>query len=103
MTGSLNQKNISVINKFDFKIAYLEIFIKTKSYFSDPSGNNPLLRNDKLKLFPDAPKSLNYWLGFRIISKYVEKHGTDSWKDIYNLTAKEVLEKSDYEKYIEKL
>lgn len=80
-----------------------EIFLKTKSYFSDPSGNNPLLRNDKLKLFPDAPKSLNYWLGFRIISKYVEKHGTDSWKDIYNLTAKEVLEKSDYEKYIEKL
>jgi hypothetical protein len=80
-----------------------EIFIKTKSYFSDSSGNNPLLRNDKLKLFPDAPKSLNYWLGFRIISKYVEKYGKDSWKHIYELTAKEVLEKSDYEKYIEKL
>ncbi|WP_300669669.1 DUF2268 domain-containing putative Zn-dependent protease [Soonwooa sp.] len=80
-----------------------EIFTKMKVYFDDQSGNNPLLRNDKHKIFPDAPKSLNYWLGFRIISTYVKKHGKDSWKDIYNLTAKQVLEKSDYEKYLEKL
>ena len=80
-----------------------EIFTKTKSYFSDSSGDNPLLRNDKHKLFLNAPKSLNYWLGFRIISEYVKKYGLDSWKDIYNLTANEVLEKSEYEKYIEKL
>ena len=80
-----------------------EIFIKTKSFFSDSSGNNPLLRNDKHKLFPDAPKSLNYWLGFRIISEYVKKYGSDSWKDIYKLTAKEVIQRSEYEKYIEKL
>lgn len=80
-----------------------EIFTKTKLYFSDSSGNNPLLRNDKHKIFPDAPKSLNYWLGFRIVSKYVDKYGKNSWKNIYQLTAKEVLEKSDYEHYIEKL
>ena len=80
-----------------------EIFTKTKSYFSDSTGNNPLLRNDRHKLFPNAPKSLNYWLGFRIVSKYVEKYGKNSWKDIYKLTAKEVLEKSEYENYIEKL
>lgn len=80
-----------------------EIFTKLKPYFSDTSGNNPLLRNDRLKLFPDAPKSMNYWLGFRIIEKYVEKHGPASWKDIYHLTAKEVLEKSGYEQYIQSL
>ena len=80
-----------------------EIFTKTKAYFQDSSGNNPLLRNDKHKIFPDAPKSLNYWLGFRIISEYVKKNGPDSWKDIYKLTAKEVLEKSGYDKFIEKL
>ena len=80
-----------------------EIFLKVKHYFSDTSGNNPLLRNEHLKLFPDAPKSLNYWLGFRIISKYVEKHGSNSWKDIYSLTPKKVLEKSGYEDYIENL
>jgi len=80
-----------------------DIFIKTKPYFSDSSGNNPLLRNDRHKLFPEAPKTLNYWLGYRIVSQYVEKHGKHSWKDIYRLTPKEVLEKSGYEKYIEKL
>lgn len=80
-----------------------EIFTKLKPYFSDTSGNNPLLRNDQLKLFPEAPKSLNYWLGFRIIEKYVEKHGSDSWKDVYNMTPKDLLEKSGYEKYIESL
>jgi hypothetical protein len=80
-----------------------EIFTKLKPYFSDTSGNNPLLRNDQLKLFPEAPKSINYWLGFRIIEKYVEKHGSDSWKDVYNMTPKNLLEKSGYEKYIESL
>ncbi|RQO36678.1 hypothetical protein DBR39_16495 [Chryseobacterium sp. KBW03] len=80
-----------------------EIFTKLKPYFSDTSGNNPLLRNDQLKLFPEAPKSINYWLGFRIIEKYVEKHGSDSWKDVYNMTPKDLLEKSGYEKYIESL
>ncbi|WP_336964994.1 DUF2268 domain-containing putative Zn-dependent protease [Chryseobacterium contaminans] len=80
-----------------------EIFTKLKPYFSDRSGNNPLLRNDQHKLFPDAPKSLNYWLGFRIIEKYVEKNGPDSWKKIYYLSAKELLGNSGYENYIEKL
>lgn len=80
-----------------------EIFTKLKPYFSDRSGNNPLLRNDQHKLFPDAPKSLNYWLGFRIIEKYVEKNGPDSWKKIYYLSAKELLDNSGYEKFIESL
>lgn len=79
------------------------IFTRVKPFFSDTSGNNPLLRNDTLHLFPDAPKSLNYWLGFRIVSKYVAKYGENSWKEIYHLKATEVLEKSDYEKYINQL
>ena len=79
-----------------------EIFNKVNVFFPDTSGDNPLLRNDKIKLFPDAPKTLNYWLGFRIITKYVEKNGKDSWKDLYNMTAKEVLSKSGYEDYIKK-
>ncbi|BAP33409.1 uncharacterized protein CHSO_4372 [Chryseobacterium sp. StRB126] len=80
-----------------------EIFTKLKPYFDDSSGNNPLLRNDKLKLFPEAPKSMNYWLGFRIIEKYVEINGPDSWKDVYHLSARDLLEKSGYEKYIDRL
>lgn len=80
-----------------------QIYVKVKPYFQDGSGDNPLLRNDRMKLFPEAPKTLNYWLGFRIIEKYVEKHGADSWKDIYHMTAQEVLEKSGYERYTDAL
>jgi len=82
-----------------------KLYNELKQYFEDETGDNPLLRNDKLQLFKDAPKSLNYWLGFRIIEKYVEKNGTDSWKDIcwkdiYELNVQEVLDKSGYEQYI---
>lgn len=79
------------------------IFTSVKPYFSDTSGDNPLLRNDKRKFFLQAPKTLNYWLGFRIVEKYVEKHGPNSWKDIYKLKPKEVLDKSGYENYINSL
>lgn len=77
-----------------------KLFNELKPYFNDESGDNPLLRNDQLQLFKDAPKTLNYWLGFRIIEKYVEENGLDSWMDIYELNVEEVLEKSKYEKYI---
>ncbi|TRW27508.1 hypothetical protein FMM05_02380 [Flavobacterium zepuense] len=80
-----------------------EIFTKCLPYFMDESGDNPLLRNEKFKLFPDAPQSLNYWLGYRIIDFYVQKHGKDSWKDIYTMPIKEVYEKSGYKEYINTL
>lgn len=80
-----------------------ELFTQLKKYFADTSGKNPLLQNDKIRLFPDAPGNINYWMGFRIIEKYVEKNGPGSWKDVYHLTAKDLLNKSGYEKYIESL
>lgn len=75
-----------------------EIFTKAKPYLYDSSSKNPLV-NQKIKkqLFPDAPKSITYWLGFKIIEAYVNQNGKDSWKDIYKLNAKEVFKKSNYE------
>jgi hypothetical protein len=73
-----------------------KLFQKLNQYFDDESGDNPLLRNDKFQLFKDAPKSLNYWLGFRIIERYLEKHGEESWKDIYEMDVQDVLDKSGY-------
>ncbi|AWW33027.1 hypothetical protein DN752_02840 [Echinicola strongylocentroti] len=80
-----------------------QLFNELKQYFDDESGDNRLLRNDKQQLFKNAPKSLNYWLGFRIIEKYVEKNGADSWKDIYELNVENVLEQSGYELFINEL
>lgn len=71
-----------------------ELFKKLSPYFADKTGDNPLLRNDKFKLFPYAPKTLFYWLGFRIVEAYVNKHGKNSWKDIYDLPVQEVFNKS---------
>ncbi|RZM30243.1 MAG: hypothetical protein EOO88_01620 [Pedobacter sp.] len=73
-----------------------EIFQKVKKYFYE-TGENPLLNNNRLKLFPDAPKTLFYWLGFRIIESYVEKNGPNSWKELYNLPSEEIFNRSGYE------
>ena len=90
--------------EWDWYLAHeKEIFAKCKPYFMDKSGDNPLLRNDKLRLFPDAPHSLNYWLGFRIVELYVIRHGKDSWKNIYTLPMKKLYEESGYEQYINTL
>ena len=77
-----------------------DIFKTLKPYFDDKSGDNPLLRNDTHKLFPNAPKTLYYWLGFRIVESFVKQHGQDSWKELYGMDAKDILEKSGYEDYI---
>jgi uncharacterized protein YjaZ len=77
-----------------------EIYNKCSQYFYYNGDDDPL-RNLGTEM--NAPKTLFYWLGFRIIDSYVNKNGPDSWKDIYNLPVKEVLEKSGYEKYINEL
>jgi len=59
-----------------------------------------VLRNDKYQLFPNAPKTLYYWLGFRIVERYVDLHGENSWREIYKMNVQEVLDKSDYKNYI---
>ena len=77
-----------------------EIYNSLIPYFKDRSGDNPLLRNDTHQLFPDAPKTLYYWLGFRIVENYTARHGKNSWKNIYEMDVQEVLDKSGYQSYI---
>lgn len=78
----------------------IQIYTSMKPYFLDSSGDNPLLRNDVHMLFPDAPKTLYYWLGFRIVESYVRTHGENAWKDVYELDIQEVLDKSGYDQSI---
>lgn len=77
-----------------------DIFTTLKPYFDDSSGDNPLLRNDIHQLYPEAPKTLYYWLGFRIVERYTMQHGEDSWKDLYGMNACDILERSGYEENI---
>ncbi len=80
-----------------------QIFDTLKPYFNDRSGDNPLLRNDNYQLFAEAPKTLYYWLGFRIVESYISIYGEDSWMDLYHMNVQEVLEKSKYEMYVKGL
>jgi hypothetical protein len=52
-------------------------------------------------IWENSPDRLAYFVGFRIIQAYIEKHGKDSWKEIYDLPLSEVIAKSDYVKFIE--
>ncbi|MEM9051324.1 MAG: DUF2268 domain-containing putative Zn-dependent protease [Bacteroidota bacterium] len=79
------------------------LFTELNQYFDDESGDNPLLRNDRHQLFKEAPRTLNYWMGFRIIENYIERHGPESWKDLYELDVQTVLKLSEYEDYIDSL
>ena len=55
------------------------------------------------KLFSDAPKTICYFLGFRIIEAYDKKNGPNSWKKIYKLPVETVLRESGYEAYVNSL
>jgi hypothetical protein len=79
-----------------------EIYTLCRPYFYDTSGESPLL-DFRQQLFPDAPRSLNYWLGFRIVECYVNKHGKDSWKNLYTTPIATILKDSGYEEYINSL
>ncbi|MEM6525817.1 MAG: DUF2268 domain-containing putative Zn-dependent protease [Bacteroidota bacterium] len=77
-----------------------EVYQKCEPFFFYQGNDDPLRQlNQDL----NAPKTLFYWLGFRIIEFYTQKYGENSWLDIYELPVNEVLEKSGYKQYIEKL
>lgn len=77
-----------------------EVYEKCEPYFFYQGDEDPLRQLDKEL---NAPKTLFYWLGFRIVEFYVKNHGEDSWLDIYELPVKDVLEESGYQEYIENL
>ena len=90
-----------------------EIFQKLEPFlFKTNEEGCPIFRhcgrNSECKpLIENLPKSaeneLCYFMGFRIIQKYTEKNGKDSWKDIYKMTLKDFFEKSGYSEFITSL
>ena len=47
------------------------------------------------KFEEDYPSAIGYYLGFRIVEEFVKRNGKDSWKEIYTLSPREVLKKSE--------
>lgn len=46
------------------------------------------------RLVPGTPTAAGYFIGFRLVQAYVADRGTDSWKEIYDLPAREVARRS---------
>lgn len=44
----------------------------------------------------ELPPALGYFIGLEIVKTYVSKHGPNSWKNIYELTPKQVYEQSGF-------
>ena len=49
-----------------------------------------------VKLWPNAPGAIGYFLGFRVVEAYVERHGPGSWRDLYERSLGQILRESDY-------
>lgn len=85
-----------------------EIFEKSLPYFETKDGKDKSFTcNCKAggckKLFPDAPKTICYFLGFRIVEAYTKKHGKNSWTDAYKIPMRQLLKESGYAEYIRSL
>jgi hypothetical protein len=48
------------------------------------------------RLIPGTPTAAGYFIGFRIAQAYVANRGPDSWKEIYDLPAREVVRRSGW-------
>ena len=77
-----------------------EIYRRMKQYFDDTSGDNPLLDNEGYGTFPDAPRSLYYWLGFRIVESYLDTHAGTTIEDLSVMPYAEILAGSNYEQQV---
>lgn len=70
---------------------------KLRKYLLSNDANVALsLANRGQKIFKGGPGAIGYFLGYRICRTYADKYGADSWKDIYRLPVKTILEKSGY-------
>lgn len=73
-----------------------EIYQQMKPYFDDTTGDNPLLDNDGYRTFPDAPRTLYYWLGFRIVESYILENPAVTIKNLSAIPYDELLAGSNY-------
>lgn len=72
------------------------IYAQVKDYFLDTTGDNPLLQPKKFNIFPDAPRSLHYWIGYRIVESYLNNNPNSSIKELSSIPYQVIFEKSKY-------
>lgn len=76
--------------------ALKKIFLANK--YSTDKDIIDAFRNRSQKPAESLPGAIGYYLGYRIVEAYVKKHGTDSWKDIFVKSPREIYEMSGFAK-----
>ncbi|MEM8584473.1 MAG: DUF2268 domain-containing putative Zn-dependent protease [Bacteroidota bacterium] len=80
-----------------YELREAEIFSAMEPYFDDTSGDNGLLHPVRYNLFTDAPRSIYYWLGYRIVEAYLELHPETTLEDMASMPYEEIYVRSNYQ------
>ena len=80
-----------------------KIFNFTKTYL-DSTDRKIIYKFQRANdyIFEGAPDRIAYFIGFRICQAFVVEKGVESWKKIYQLSPREILELSGYQRLISK-
>jgi len=73
------------------------IFKEMKPYFDDVTGDNPLLQKSQSVKFKDAPRSIYYWLGYRIIESFVAENPGVKIDTLLSIPYNDIYKYSKYE------
>lgn len=74
------------------------IFEKLRPFLFTSNPDHALaLASRSDKIFKNGgPGAIGYYIGYRIVEAYVEKHGPNSWTDIYRMPVRTLWEKSGF-------
>lgn len=84
--------------EWDWALAHeAELIAAVRPLLSSRDRNDiDLIAARNAQLIPGSPGAAGYFLGLRIVQAYVGRRGTESWKDIYDMPVRTVLEESGY-------
>jgi hypothetical protein len=80
------------IDHADAIIAKLKPFLLT----GDPDHATALADRGQRIFKNGGPGAIGYFVGYKIVTSYIERHGPDSWKDIYTMPVRDVYAGSAY-------
>lgn len=73
------------------------IFTKLMPFLFTNNSDHALALADRgQRIFKNGPGAIGYYIGYKICADYVAQNGPDSWKDLYTLPVREILEKTKF-------
>ena len=91
MSLSYSELELEAAEKdWDFILSFFE-----ENYLSEDREVIDQFGAINVKLKENLPGAIGYFIGYKMVERYVQIHGDDSWKDLYHLSFEELLDKSE--------